>query len=108
MFKNVEEAQRAYKNGEITIQDLDSLQEVYFKVISEPAEDTFAVDNWYYDEDEDYDLIVVHDATAVTRKDLFRNYSLEDLTDPYCDVIDHKGHCLTKEELREIFENMGN
>ena len=108
MYNNVEEARRAYKNGEITIQDLDSLVEVYFKTVSIPAEDTFAIDNWYYDEDEDYDLIVVHNAEAVTRKDLFKNYTLEDLTDPNCDVIDYKGHCLAEEELREIFENMGN
>lgn len=108
MFKTLKDAELAYKKGEITIQDLDSLTEVYFKVVDTPAEDTFAVDNWYYDEDEDYDLIVVHNAKAVTRKDLFRNYSLEDLTDPYCDVIDHKGHYLTKKELQEIFWDMGN
>lgn len=106
MFNNVNEAKKAYKNGEITIQDLDSL-EVYFKVV-DPAEDIYVVDNWHYDEDEDYDLIVVHDAVPVTRKNLFRNYSLEDLTDPHCDVIDHKGHCLTKEEIQEIFWDMGN
>lgn len=108
MYKNIEEAKIAYKNGEITIQDLDSLVEVYFKTVAVPAEDTFAVDNWYYDEDEDYDLIVVHNAMAVTRKDLFRNYSLEDLVDPNCDVINCVGHCLTKEELQEIFWDMGN
>lgn len=107
MFNNIKEAELAYKNGEITIQDLDSF-EVYFKVISEPAEDMYCVDEWYYDEDEDYDLIVSHNPVAVTRKDLFKNYLLETLIDPHCDVIDHKGHCLTKEELQEIFWDMGN
>ena len=108
MFKNIEEARIAYKKGEISIQDLDSLKEVYFKVVNVPAENTFAVDNWYYDEDEDYDLIVVHNALPVSQKDLFRNYSLKDLTDPNCDVINCEGHCLTKKELQEIFWNMGN
>lgn len=108
MFNNIKEAELAYKNGEITIQDLDSLTEVYFKVVNTPAEDMYAVDNWYYDEDDNYDLIVIHEAVPVTRKDLFRNYSLEDLVDPNCDVINCVGHCLTKEELQEIFWDMGN
>ena len=107
MYKNIKEAETAYKNGVIAIQDLDSL-EVYFQAVIEPNENTYCVDNWYYDEDDNYDLVVVHEPIPVTRRDLFRNYSLKDLTDPFCDVIDCKGHCLTKEDLQEIFWNMGN
>ena len=108
MYKNIKEAEEAYKNGEITIQDLDSLEEVYFKVVAEPAEDIYVIDDWSYDEDEECNLIVIHDPIAVSKKDLYRNYSLKNLTNSFCDVINCEGHCLTKEEIQEIFWDMGN
>lgn len=107
MYKNYKEALTAHLKGELSPQDLDSL-EVYFRVISEPAEDVYCIDEWYYDEDEDYDLIVSHNPVAVNQKDLFRNYSVKYLTGKHIDVINCEGHCLTKEEIQEIFWDMGN
>lgn len=108
---NLKEAEEACKNGKLTIQDLDSL-EIYFRVITEPAEDVYALDDWCYDEDEDGALVVYHHPEKITRKEVFQRYSerhLHGFTDlTHGDLIDCYGHILSKDEIREIFWNMGN
>ena len=111
MYKNIEEANIAYKNGEITIQDLDSLK-LYFKAVTEPAEDIYVIDDWCWDEDDNCDLVTFHSPEKITRKEIFQKYCERDLhgfTDlTHCDIIDCRGHILSDDEIREIFWNMGN
>lgn len=107
MYKNINDVKNAMKNGEVSGKQYQALTQ-YFNAVEEAAEDIYVIDDWSYDEDEECNLIVIHDPVAVSKKDLFRNYSLKNLTNSFCDVINCVGHCLTKEEIQEIFWDMGN
>ena len=111
MYKNYEAALAAHMRHELDPQTLEYLK-VYFEVISEPAENIYVLDDWCYDEDENYDLVIYHDPKKITRKELFQQYSEKDLHGftklTHGDLIDCHGHILSANEIREIFWNMGN
>lgn len=111
MFNNLKEAKKAWENKNISTKVFYSL-EVYFKAVDVPAEDVYALDDWCIDEDENCDLVTYHDPVKISRKEIYQKYSEKDLhgfTDlTHGDLIDCNGHILTKEEIRQIFWDMGN
>lgn len=111
MFKNYKEAKKAWENGDLSIQTLYNL-ELYFQAVSESAENIYVLDNWCIDEDDNCDLVTYHDPVKITRKEIYQRFSEKDLHGltelTHGDLIDCHGHILSKEEIREIFWDMGN
>lgn len=111
MYNNITDVQNAMKNGEVSGKTYWALTQ-YFDAVKEAAEDVLVMHVYFWDEDDQCNLVDMSFNKILTKKDLFLKYSKKDLkgwTDlTHNDLIDCNGHILTKEDIMEIFWNWGN